>query len=186
MVKEGSEVRAELKSLLEKMFLGGLVLWKSHTEEHREGGKLNILDKWQSVKAAVLHADDDESESVHGMKKMRSLKNPSEGQNSANFRMMWARNKTSTCKSCLQQSQPINNAFPVRFTKQQRMTARQLANENWETWRSQRRRVEAVQARRAATKHADRMRIREERRLREEAVQVLYLRGVFHAYAVMP
>ena len=95
MVKEGSEVRAELKSLLEKMFLGGLVLWKSHTEEHREGGKLNILDKWQSVKAAVLHADDDESESVHGMKKMRSLKNPSEGQNSANFRMMWARNKTS-------------------------------------------------------------------------------------------
>ena len=43
------------------------------------GGKLHILDKWQSIKAAVLHADDDESESVHGMKKMRSLKNPSEG-----------------------------------------------------------------------------------------------------------
>jgi hypothetical protein len=43
------------------------------------GGKLHTLDKWQSIKAAVLHADDDESESVHGMKKMRSLKNPSEG-----------------------------------------------------------------------------------------------------------
>ena len=43
-----------------------------------------------------------------------------------------------------------------------------------------------MQARRAEAKHADRMRIREERRLREEAVQVLYLRGVFHAYAVMP
>ena len=45
----------------------------------RTYGKLHILDKWQSIKAAVLHADDDESESVHGMKKMRSLKSPSEG-----------------------------------------------------------------------------------------------------------
>jgi hypothetical protein len=100
------------------------------------------------------------------------------GQNSANFRMMWARNKTSKCKSCLQHTQPTDSAFPVRFTAHQRSTARKLAKENWETWRSQRRRVEAVQARRAAVKHADRVRVQEDRRLREEAVRVLHLRGV--------
>ena len=37
MIKGGTEVRVELKLLLEKMFLEGLVLWESHTEEHRKG-----------------------------------------------------------------------------------------------------------------------------------------------------
>ena len=37
MIKEGTEVRVESKLLLEEMLLEGLVLWESHTEEHREG-----------------------------------------------------------------------------------------------------------------------------------------------------